>query len=243
MNASAGGGEAVVEAELVEHDFEVIDVHLAGEVFAAGAAVGARALLTGFFVEAHHQRAGALEDVEELAERNVEQQRDDADHVDHGPQPVAAAGEEFVAHGQREAGDGDGEDEDQREDVLDKGLRCALTGVGDAPPGREHQADEHDDGGEVQQVEHHERLRAVDAKLVHGEAEGFHLIDFRVVGEGFEMHPAEHERERDGEREGGAAGQAHVHDPAQRAAARDEALGDELGGEGVAEGAGAEGQG
>ena len=80
-------------------------------VFAAASAMRARAGRADFFITAHAQRTGALEHVKQFAEGNVEQQGDHANHVNDGPQAVAAAFEKLVAHCESHACDGDREDD------------------------------------------------------------------------------------------------------------------------------------
>ena len=69
--------QSEIEAKLVEHDLQILAcIRLAGPRRRRGN--NARTVLAGLLVKAHGERAGALEDVEELAERDVEQRRDDA---------------------------------------------------------------------------------------------------------------------------------------------------------------------
>src|ERR1043166_9634674 len=85
MHFTLRAREAVIEAEFIEHRLEIVHVHLAREVASTSPAVCARAGLADLLVAAHAQRARALEHVEKLSKRNVEQQSEDPQHVDDRP--------------------------------------------------------------------------------------------------------------------------------------------------------------
>src|SRR6185503_9017292 len=84
MRVALWAGEAIVEAELIEHLFQIVDVHRRGVILAAPEAMRPRAGRACRLVKRHAERAGPLEHVEQFSERNVEQQRDDGGRVNRG---------------------------------------------------------------------------------------------------------------------------------------------------------------
>src|SRR3989442_6247408 len=132
MRFALRGDEAVVEAELIEDEFKILHVHRGRVISAAPTTVRPRAGRTRGFVKRHAEHTGSLENMEQLSEWNVEQQRDNAGRVDRGDLAVPAAGQEPVAYGQHQAGRADGENQDERQDVLGERLHGALAGVDEA---------------------------------------------------------------------------------------------------------------
>src|SRR5205823_13163461 len=74
VHFAAGSGQAVVESELVQHHLQILDVHFRRVIFAATKAMRARPDLACSLVKRDAERAGPLEHVKQLAERNVEEQ-------------------------------------------------------------------------------------------------------------------------------------------------------------------------
>src|SRR6266540_6394535 len=73
MNLAAGRAEAVVEAELIEHLFQVVEVHLRREAVAAAVAMRLRPGRSRRFIERHAESAGPLEQVKQFPEREIKQ--------------------------------------------------------------------------------------------------------------------------------------------------------------------------
>src|SRR5581483_5917997 len=72
---AGGTGNRVIEAELRKHLLQIINVHARGECLATAGTKCRFADLAGTLVELHAQLGGALEDVEELAKRQIQQAR------------------------------------------------------------------------------------------------------------------------------------------------------------------------
>src|SRR4051794_39226424 len=85
MHLPTIAAEAIIEAEFVEHRLQIIHVHLRSITFTASPALRASATVARLLVKRHAQGACALEDVEELSERNVKKQRNHAEHMHHCP--------------------------------------------------------------------------------------------------------------------------------------------------------------
>src|SRR5262249_56721389 len=93
-------------------------------------------------VELETELRGTLEDVEELAERKVDDGEDHRDGVELRQEAVVHSAQIMRRDREQEAGRGDGEEERQRDEVggeLLDGQRAAVAG---APPEREEDADD-----------------------------------------------------------------------------------------------------
>src|SRR5262245_10473505 len=66
-------GHAVVEAEAVKRQFQIVDVHPRGEALAAAGAESAFSFLSRLVIELDAELGRPLEDVEELAEGEVQE--------------------------------------------------------------------------------------------------------------------------------------------------------------------------
>src|SRR5262245_31452861 len=115
----AGGvvGPVVTVAQLPLDDDQVVDVDLRRERPLTAGARGLLAFLPDVPVELDRQLGRPLEDVEELAERQPQESENDRDGMGEGEELVAVALEPGVADGQQQAGDADGEEQEQRQEV------------------------------------------------------------------------------------------------------------------------------
>ncbi len=109
--------DRVVEPDLWEHFFEIGDLLGAGERFAAPPAHRRCTFVVGALVVGDAEVAGALEDVEQLAERQVHQPEDHGQRVDRVQRRVEAAFEPHARHGQEQTRDRDREQSGKGEEV------------------------------------------------------------------------------------------------------------------------------
>ena len=109
---------------------QVVDVHARGEALAAARADGAASSVAGVLVQLHAELRRPLEDVEELAERQIEQRGDHRDRVQDGQEAVGRPAQPLLRDRQRQAGDRDGEQQDHA-----AGNPCR-TAAARARPGR-----------------------------------------------------------------------------------------------------------
>src|SRR5688572_25001868 len=71
-------GEAEVEPEFVQYGFQIVHMHLRGEVLTATPATGRAAGAARILIKGHSQRQRALNDVEQFSKRQIQQKADDA---------------------------------------------------------------------------------------------------------------------------------------------------------------------
>lgn len=139
----------------------------------------------------------ALDDVEELPERDVDEGEDHRHHVEDPQEFVSAAVQEDRREGEQQTGHGDDDQGDQRHQVVAEALAGdgapvlhtapeEVAGTGDDEHGCDVQAVEHQPAEDVQRIEADD-LEAPDAHLVTGAG----------AGTGGEGEPAPGQREGD----------------------------------------------
>ena len=128
--------ERVVEADLGQHGLEVGDLLGAGERLAATPAHRRRAVGVGPLVVGDAEVARPLEDVEQLAERDVHQPEDDGEGVDRVERRVEVPVEPHARHGEEQPGDRHREQAGEGEEVVARARPPARRGHAGGGAGR-----------------------------------------------------------------------------------------------------------
>ena len=118
-----------------------------------------------------------LENVEELAEWQVEQREDHGDRVQLRQEDEVQPAHQMRRHRQEDPGDRHREQHDQRKQVGAELLDRQRAAIAAATPQRERHAEDHQHRGDVEHVEHERRDRAVEIEREHVHAENEGLID------------------------------------------------------------------
>src|SRR6185437_17104919 len=216
--------EIVADRELALDLLQITDVQRAGEDLAAPRAAGALTLGACAPVEVERELRGALEDVKELPEGEVEEREDHRDGVELREEAVVVAAQPVRGDGEQEAGDRDREEQEEGEQVGRELLDGERAAVPRASPEREADADDHERSGDVEHVEDERGERAREREAEDAKAEDVGVVrGLRVPGR-LEADPAERERERDRGGEQAAPEDARVRGPPARRAVLDELL-------------------
>ena len=157
-------GHRVVEADLRQHGAQVVDVHSARRTARRSARSGAGVFEPGLLVEFDAELGRPLEDVEELAERQEQQRGDHRDRVQNRQEAVRRTAQPFLRYGQRQAGDGNREEQDDRQEVHAELLQRAGALVRHPAPERERDARQHQQCRDVQAMKEQPRGHRVEAK-------------------------------------------------------------------------------
>ena len=189
-----------IESDLVEYLLEILNVHLRGEVTATTKADGAGPLFACFLIERDTERQRPLHDVEEFAERQIQQQRNHTRRMGHADKRETIASHGFRADGQHQAGHRDGEKQKHRKHIVRKTLNRKFASIAHAKLHRKNQAHNQDNRRDVQQIEMQKSADAVNRKLLDGKSEKKDSIGFGIVGQRFKMNPAENQRKCEGKR-------------------------------------------
>ena len=75
---------------------------------------------------------------------------------------MTAAGHEFVADREHQAGGGDRENQNQRQDVLEKHLHRPFAGVRHATHRGQQETDQHERGGDIERVKEHQSFHTMN---------------------------------------------------------------------------------
>src|SRR6185369_4936079 len=146
LPVAGGAAECVVEAYLGQDGAEVVDVHAGGVSLAAADAVCTIIVDACLLVEFDAELGGALEDVKELSKGEEQQGSDHGDGVQDSEKAVSGAAQPFLRDGEHQAGDGDGEQQDDGEEVHAELLQGTRSLVGHATPEGQADSCEHQDG-------------------------------------------------------------------------------------------------
>ncbi len=125
----------------------------------------------GVLVEADAELRRPLEDVEQLAERQIQQREDDRHRVEDGEEVVGVALHPGVAGREHQSGDADGEQQDERQDVFAELLQRHGAVIDHPPAKREHDAGDHQERRPDESMEDHEGDERLDVKVLHRETE------------------------------------------------------------------------
>src|SRR6185312_2023638 len=220
--------ELVAEAEVMLDGDEVAD-HRRGRV--GGVAAGTARLLAaraGVLVEADAELRRTLEDVEELAERQPQEREDHRRGVQDGEERVGVAAHPGVADREEQAGHADGQEQDERQDVLGELLHGGGAVIDHAAAEREHHAGDDEERCPHEAVKDHEGHQRSDGERLRRHAEEERAVGVEVAGHALEVNPTPDEREGDGGGEQAAPHDAPVRQAAQTPATEDEAVAGEL---------------
>src|SRR5262245_8135088 len=220
----AGGmlGPVVPVAELPLDRDQVVDVNGRRVRLPAAGADRRPALGAGVAVELDGELGGALEDMEELPERQPQQREDDRDGVSDGEELIGVALHPRVADRQQEPGGADREQQEQRQEVLLEILERRRPPVAQPPAQGEDHARDHEQRGPHEPVEEQVPDQRCVGERDGGDAEDEDLIARKVARHRPEIEPAEHEGERDGGGEQAAPHDQLVRQPTRPAAPPDE---------------------
>src|SRR5690606_28486412 len=169
-----------------------------------------------------------LEDVEQLAERDVEQTEDDGQGVKVVEEAVVATLQPQARRGEEETGDRHREEPGECEEVT-LALHGEGSGVTEAAVEEHEDARDHQEGGDVEQVEGDEPDDALRLEGPGTDAEEIGPVLAAVLADRLEMHPAEGERERDRGRQDATPEDELVRRPADGGATAYEPLGQQVG--------------
>ena len=109
--------------------------------------------------------------MKEFSEWQVEQQTDHARSVCHSDELETITIQEERADGEHQACDGNCKEQEQRKHIIGKRLGGELATVSDTQLDGEGEAHEHQNGGDVQQIEVQESKGAMNGKLFHLKSE------------------------------------------------------------------------
>src|SRR5581483_9642499 len=102
LPVTSGTGHGVIEAKLRKDLLEIVHVHARSKSFATACAPRGFAFLSDPLVELDAKLRRALEDVEELSERQIQQARNHGDCVQHGDEVVESATKPDLRDSQRQ---------------------------------------------------------------------------------------------------------------------------------------------
>ena len=216
--------EIEIESEFLRHDLEVIHVHLRRELLAGVRTNGLRTFGARFAINGDPELGGPLDDVEEFPERNPDQEQDDRDRVGHRHERIVLAVHEVVVPRQPEPGDGNRQQQDQREPVAFERLERDLAEVGQPAPHEDQHPGDHHPRAPIEDVEGVVGDEAVERKLHDLEPEDEHFVGVDAALFQPEVNPPEGQRDRDGKRDHAAPRHEEVAPEPAPPAMRDEAL-------------------
>ena len=91
-----GAPDPVVESHLGEHAAQIVDVHFGSKALAAAPAWSAFPRVPSFLVQFHTQLRGTLENMKELAERQIEQSGNNGDRMKNCQETVCRAAQPLL---------------------------------------------------------------------------------------------------------------------------------------------------
>src|SRR5262245_11363417 len=188
-------GPVVAVAQFPLDNDQIIDVDLRRERLPAAGAVRLLALLADVGVELDRELGRPLEDVEELAERQPQQGKDDRNGVRDGQELVGVALQPGVADRQEQPRDADREQQEQRQQVLLKILQGGGPVVPQTPAQRQQHSSDHRERRPDQAVEDQMADQRRMAEREGRQAKHEDLIARQVPRHRSEVDPAEHEGE------------------------------------------------
>ena len=221
--------EHEVDPQFALDPLQIVDVHVRGERLAAPGADRLTGVLSCLPVERDAELCRPLKDVEELAERQIQQGEDDGHGMQLGQKHEMEALHQVGRHREKHAGHRHGEQHHERQQVGAELLHGQAAAVLCAPPHREKHTQQNQGRRNIEDVEDERRQQAVEAEREHVQAE--HERPIHVLGGGgrLEVNPAERQREGDRRRQDAAPEQAPVRRPTQWRSLLDEPLGDDIG--------------
>ena len=190
-------------------------MHPRCESFTAARAECPLSRLACLLIQLHAQLGGALEDVKELPEGQIQKRRNYGDGMQDGEKLVGRAAQPLRRHRERQAGNGYRKQEDDREKVHGEGLHRLRALLAHPPPQRQANAGQHQKRRNVQAVKDHAGDPRAQREGHDGKAENISDIRHRVFGQRPEMNPSEDERKGDGRGQQTSPEQTLVHPPAQ----------------------------
>src|SRR5262249_9693567 len=149
-------------------------------------------------VQLHAELGGALEDVEELAEGQVQQRPDHRDRVQDREESIIASPQPQRRRGEREPGDRNREQQDQGKKIRRQLLQRKRAEIARPPPERQRDSTHNERRREIEPVKEDPRNHGSNAERSGGEPEEIRDVSQLVVRSGSEMNPAEYQRKGDG---------------------------------------------
>src|SRR6266403_228105 len=133
----------------------------------------------------------ALQEVEELSKRQVEQRRNDRASVDQRDHHVASAVQGMHTKGQHQTSRRDRQEQEQRHQVIAKLLAGDCPSVFETPMHGQHHPNDHQDCRQVQEVkEHMAHPGELSVKRPNAYAKHEYLVHLWGVRLTFKMDPA-----------------------------------------------------
>src|SRR5580765_1047155 len=134
--------------------------------------------------------------------------------MEHGEKTIIESMQQVRGCSEKEAGDGDGEQHQQRHHVLSKLLDRDCSAIACAPEESKSDSAQHHDGRNIENVERDGSRKSAEMKRGNLLAENECPIDFLIVWRALKMYPAKRQREGDGSSQDASPGDQPVSGPA-----------------------------